>query len=94
MVDVLLPMNTCHIIIMRTTNAIAAFDKVQDLQWDSDSLWREDEYSPLDAFKDLIRDKRWGARELHQIGEALLVFENFSKDRVETYIETLEEIGA
>jgi len=75
---------------MERSNSIKAFDKVQDLQRESTN-WQD--RSPFDTFKELIRDKDWGSRELHMIGEALLVFGNYDKERVQTYLNTLDELG-
>lgn len=68
-----------------------AFDKIQDLQWSSDN-WTDN--SPFDLFKQIIRTKGFGHKDLLMIGEALLVFghDDVDKTRVETYLSTLDEL--
>jgi len=68
-----------------------AFDKIQDLQWSSDN-WTDN--SPFDLFKQIIRTKGFGHKDLLMIGEALQVFghDDVDKTRVETYLSTLDEL--
>ena len=82
---------------METTNrqkslkAAQAFDKIQDLQWASDNWTNK---SPFDLFKQIIRTKGFGHKDLLMIGEALLVFghDDVDKERVENYLSTLDEL--
>jgi len=82
---------------METTNrqkslkAAQAFDKIQNLQWASDN-WTDN--SPFDLFKQIIRTKGFGHKDLLMIGEALLVFghDDVDKERVENYLSTLDEL--
>ena len=82
---------------METTNrqkslkAAQAFDKIQNLQWASDN-WTDN--SPFDLFKQVIRTKGFGHKDLLMIGEALLVFghDDVDKERVENYLSTLDEL--
>ena len=73
--------------------SIKQFDKVQDLQWESTNWDGRHDRSPWDDFKDLIKVKAWSARELCMIGEALLVYQNYDKERVQKYVDNLEELG-
>tara|TARA_R100001015_G_C4620986_1_gene178079 strand:+ start:1312 stop:1611 length:300 start_codon:yes stop_codon:yes gene_type:complete len=76
---------------MTSTQTVKAFDKIQDLQWASDN-WTDN--SPFDLFKQIIRTKGLGHKDLLAIGEALLVFgqDDVDKTRVETYLSTLDEL--
>jgi len=76
---------------MTSTKTVKAFDKIQDLQWASDN-WTDN--SPFDLFKQIIRTKGLGHKDLLAIGEALLVFgqDDVDKSRVETYLSTLDEL--
>ena len=76
---------------MASTKTVKAFDKIQDLQWYSEHF-REN--SPFDLFKQIIRTKGLGHKDLLMIGEALLVFgqDDVDKSRVETYLSTLDEL--
>jgi len=73
--------------------SIKQFDKVQDLQWESTNWDGRHDRSPWDVFKDLINEQPWDARELAMIGEALLVYQNYGKERVQAYVDNLEELG-
>ena len=77
---------------MTTTKTVKAFDKIQDLQWYSESFL---DNSPYDLFKEIIRTKGLAHKDLLMIGEALLVFGqgDVDKSRVEAYLSTLDEIG-
>tara|TARA_R100000353_G_C6364383_1_gene157127 strand:+ start:79 stop:399 length:321 start_codon:yes stop_codon:yes gene_type:complete len=68
-----------------------AFDKIQNLQWESDN-WTDK--SPFDLFKQIIRTPGFKQKDLLMIGEALLVFghDDVDKERVETYLSTLNEL--
>lgn len=76
---------------MKSTKTVKAFDKIQDLQWYSEHF-REN--SPFDLFKQIIRTKGLGHKDLLMIGEALLVFgqDDVDRSRVETYLSTLDEL--
>tara|TARA_R100000458_G_C8100278_1_gene127252 strand:+ start:45 stop:344 length:300 start_codon:yes stop_codon:yes gene_type:complete len=76
---------------MASTKTVQAFDKIQDLQWASEN-WLDN--SPYDLFKQIIRTKGLGHKDLLLIGEALLVFgqDDVDKSRVETYLSTLDEL--
>ena len=76
---------------MTSTKTVKAFDKIQDLQWASEN-WLDN--SPYDLFKQIIRTKGFGHKDLLAIGEALLVFgqDDVDKSRVETYLSTLDEL--
>ena len=76
---------------MTSTKTVKAFDKIQDLQWASKN-WLDN--SPYDLFKQIIRTKGLGHKDLLAIGEALLVFgqDDVDKSRVETYLSTLDEL--
>ena len=75
----------------KSLKAAQAFDKIQNLQWASDN-WTDN--SPFDLFKQIIRTKGFGHKDLLMIGEALLVFghDEVDKERVENYLSTLEEL--
>ena len=75
----------------KSLKAAQAFDKIQDLQWASDN-WTDN--SPFDLFKQIIRTKGFGHKDLLMIGEALLVFghDDVDKERVENYLSTLDEL--
>ena len=75
----------------KSLKAAQAFDKIQDLQWASDN-WTDN--SPFDLFKQVIRTKGFGHKDLLMIGEALLVFghDDVDKERVENYLSTLDEL--
>ena len=75
----------------KSLKAAQAFDKIQDLQWASDN-WTDK--SPFDLFKQIIRSKGFGHKDLLMIGEALLVFghDDVDKERVENYLSTLDEL--
>ena len=75
----------------KSLKAAQAFDKIQDLQWASDN-WTDK--SPFDLFKQIIRTKGFGHKDLLMIGEALLVFghDDVDKERVENYLSTLDEL--
>ena len=75
----------------KSLKAAQAFDKIQDLQWASDN-WTDK--SPFDLFKQVIRTKGFGHKDLLMIGEALLVFghDDVDKERVENYLSTLDEL--
>tara|TARA_Y100001937_G_scaffold117124_1_gene169981 strand:- start:500 stop:799 length:300 start_codon:yes stop_codon:yes gene_type:complete len=77
---------------MTSTKTVKAFDKIQDLQWASEN-WLDN--SPYDLFKQIIRTKGFGHKDLLAIGEALLVFgqDDVDKARVETYLSTLDELN-
>ena len=77
---------------MTSTKTVKAFDKIQDLQWASEN-WLDN--SPYDLFKQIIRTKGFGHKDLLAIGEALLVFgqDDVDKSRVETYLSTLDELN-
>ena len=77
---------------MTSTSTVKAFDKIQDLQWSSEN-WLDN--SPYDLFKQIIRTKGLGHKDLLAIGEALLVFgqDDVDKSRVETYLSTLDELN-
>ena len=77
---------------MTSTKTVKAFDKIQDLQWASEN-WLDN--SPFDLFKQIIRTKGLGHKDLLAIGEALLVFgqDDVDKTRVETYLSTLDELN-
>ena len=76
----------------KSLKAAQAFDKIQDLQWASDN-WTDN--SPFDLFKQVIRTKGFGHKDLLMIGEALLVFghDEVDKERVENYLSTLDELN-
>jgi len=78
---------------MASTKTVKAFDKIQDLQWASEN-WLDN--SPYDLFKQIIRTKGLGHKDLLMIGEALLVFGqgDVDKSRVEAYLSTLDELEA
>tara|TARA_B100001115_G_scaffold174798_1_gene160161 strand:+ start:386 stop:703 length:318 start_codon:yes stop_codon:yes gene_type:complete len=75
----------------KSLKAAQAFDKIQNLQWESDN-WTDK--SPFDLFKQVIRTKGFGHKDLLMIGEALLVFghDDVDKERVENYLSTLDEL--
>ena len=75
----------------KSLKAAQAFDKIQNLQWASDN-WTDK--SPFDLFKQIIRTKGFGHKDLLMIGEALLVFghDDVDKERVENYLSTLDEL--
>ena len=75
----------------KSLKAAQAFDKIQDLQWESDN-WTDN--SPFDLFKQIIRTPGFKHKDLLMIGEALLVFghDEVDKERVENYLSTLEEL--
>ena len=75
----------------KSLKAAQAFDKIQNLQWASDN-WTDN--SPFDLFKQVIRTKGFGHKDLLMIGEALLVFghDDVDKERVENYLSTLDEL--
>ena len=75
----------------KSLKAAQAFDKIQNLQWASDN-WTDK--SPFDLFKQIIRTKGFGHKDLLMIGEALLVFghDEVNKERVENYLSTLDEL--
>ena len=75
----------------KSLKAAQAFDKIQNLQWASDN-WTDK--SPFDLFKQIIRTKGFGHKDLLMIGEALLVFrhDEVDKERVENYLSTLDEL--
>ena len=75
----------------KSLKAAQAFDKIQNLQWASDN-WTDN--SPFDLFKQIIRTKGFGHKDLLMIGEALLVFghDDVDKERVENYLSTLDEL--
>ena len=76
----------------KSLKAAQAFDKIQNLQWASDN-WTDK--SPFDLFKQIIRTKGFGHKDLLMIGEALLVFghDEVDKERVENYLSTLDELN-
>ena len=76
----------------KSLKAAQAFDKIQDLQWSSNN-WTDK--SPFDLFKQIIRTKGFGHKDLLMIGEALLVFghDEVNKERVENYLSTLDELN-
>ena len=75
----------------KSLKAAQAFDKIQNLQWESTN-WTDN--SPFDLFKQIIRTKGFGHKDLLMIGEALLVFghDDVDKERVENYLSTLDEL--
>jgi len=76
---------------MTSTKTVKAFDKIQNLQWYSEHFL---DNSPYDLFKEIIRTKGLGHKDLLMIGEALLVFGqgDVDKERVENYLSTLDEL--
>ena len=76
---------------MTSTKTVKAFDKIQNLQWYSEHFL---DNSPYELFKEIIRTKGLGHKDLLMIGEALLVFGqgDVDKSRVETYLSTLDEL--
>lgn len=76
---------------MTSTETVKAFDKIQNLQWYSEHFL---DNSPYDLFKEIIRTKGLGHKDLLMIGEALLVFgqDDVDKSRVEAYLSTLDEL--
>lgn len=76
---------------MTSTKTVKAFDKIQNLQWYSEHFL---DNSPYNLFKEIIRTKGLGHKDLLMIGEALLVFGqgDVDKERVENYLSTLDEL--
>ena len=76
---------------MTSTKTVKSFDKIQDLQWYSEHFL---DNSPYELFKEIIRAKGLGHKDLLMIGEALLVFgqDDVDKSRVETFLSTLDKL--